>query len=247
MESLKERGLQVLSLAALVLAWHVLSIVLDTSALPPPAEVAVRFWELVSGGRAHGPLGSTLLSTALGFVLGFLAGIAYGVIVYLAPRVGEVMSGLFNVVLFAPTLILIFLGLVMLGHDNRLTVILIAGFVVFPNVAVYIRDALRDVDPEIHIMADSYKVESWQRVKDIYIPYLIPPMLGSGRIGFSMAWKVAFLTEVFGFPEGLGWQVRMAYSVYNMTSLLAWLVVFIIAILLVEQGTRALERAVVKW
>ena len=72
-------------------------------------------------------------------------------------------------------------------------------------------------------------------------------MLASGRVAFSLAWKVAFLTEVFGYPEGLGWRVRNAYTVYDMTTLLAWLTVFIIAILMIEQLTRVVERGLVKW
>ena len=247
MEALKERGYQLLSLMALVAAWLLLSVVLDTSALPPPHEVAAALWDLVSDGDAFPPLASTLQSTTLGFVVGFVTGIAYGVAVYVWGRFGEVFNGLFNAVLFAPTLILIFLGLVMFGHKSRLTVVLIAGLVVFPNVAVYVRDALNDLDDDVKSMALSYKVVLPQMVRDVYVPYLIPTMLASGRVAFSLAWKVAFLTEVFGYPEGLGWRVRNAYTVYDMTTLLAWLTVFIIAILMIEQLTRVVERGLVKW
>lgn len=247
MEALKERGLQVLSLGLLLLAWLSLATVLDTEALPPPDLVAGVFWELVRNGEAFAPLFSTLQSTALGFAVGFMGGIAYGVLVHIFRRLGEILNGLFNVMLFMPTLILIFLGLVMFGHDNRLTVVLVIGFVVFPNVAVYVRDALGDVDDGVLAMARSYKVDTRQMVKDVYVPYLIPTMLGSGRIAFSLAWKVAFLTEVFGYPEGLGWRVRSAYTIYDMGTLIAWLSVFIVAILLIEQLTRMVERAVVRW
>jgi NitT/TauT family transport system permease protein len=84
-------------------------------------------------------------------------------------------------------------------------------------------------------------------VTGVYIPFLVPPMLAAGRIGFSLSWKVAFLCEVFGFPGGLGWEVRASYRVYDMTALLAWLLVFIITLLLVEQVIRIAERALVRW
>lgn len=247
MEMVKERSAQLLSLVVLIAAWQALAVVLDSRALPPPTEVWGTFWSLVSDGDAFGPLGSTLLSTALGFVVGFAAGMAYGVAAYLKPGFARMTAGLFNIALFAPTIILIFLGLIMLGHDSRLTVVLISGLVIFPNMAVYMRDALHNLDDDVREMAASFKVGLAQRVRDIYIPYLIPPMLAAGRIGFSLAWKVAFLTEAFGFPEGLGWQVRGSYRVYDMDGLLAWLTVFIIALLLVEQLTRMVERVVVKW
>ena len=247
MELLKERSLQLLSVVALVIVWQIAATIIDSSALPPPGTVAVEFWQLVEGGDALAPLYSSLLSTVLGFVLGFLLGFVYGILANLSPRFEMMSSGLFNIALFTPTLIVIFLGLIMLGHDNRLTVVLVVGFSIFTTVGTYIRDALRELDAEIVAMATSFKVGLLQRLKDIYIPHLIPPMLGAGRIAFSMAWKVAFLAEVFGFPEGLGWNVRSAYTVYDMPRLLAWLSVFVVAILIVEQLTRMLERAVVKW
>lgn len=75
----------------------------------------------------------------------------------------------------------------------------------------------------------------------------MPAGLAAGRIGFALAWKVAFLTEVFGFPGGLGWQVRNSYTIYDMTSLMAWLMLFVGSLLLVEQVIRQLERRFVTW
>lgn len=247
MALVKEWSMQLLSLLTLILAWQLLALILDTRALPPPAEVAIELWTVILEGRALPPLFSTLQSTVTGFLLAFAVGILYGSAAHLSPRFGDMFSLLFQVTMFVPTLIVIFIGLIMLGHDNRWAVALIIVIAVFPTIAVYIRDALRDLDPDIHTMARSFKVGLGQRFRDVYLPYLVPPMLASGRIGFSMAWKVAFLTEVFGFPEGLGWRVRSAYSVYNVASLLSWLVVFIIAVLLIEQLTRMFERVVVKW
>jgi NitT/TauT family transport system permease protein len=72
-------------------------------------------------------------------------------------------------------------------------------------------------------------------------------MLAAGRIGFTLAWKVAFLSEIFGFPNGLGWQVRSSYQIYNVSALLGWLMLFILTLLAAEQLTRLVERRIVKW
>jgi NitT/TauT family transport system permease protein len=96
-------------------------------------------------------------------------------------------------------------------------------------------------------MADSFQVDTRQRIRDMYLPYLVPAMLAAARIGFSMSWKVIMLSEVFGFPGGLGFQIRINYTVYNLVQLLAWLAVFVIALLLIEQLLRETERTVVRW
>ena len=96
-------------------------------------------------------------------------------------------------------------------------------------------------------MADSYRAGRVQRIRDVYLPYLVPPILAAARIGFSMSWKVILLSEVFGFSGGLGFQIRINYGIYDLVSLLAWLSIFVIALLAIEQLIRITERRVVKW
>lgn len=247
METAKEYGLQAFSLLLVVILWEWVSRTLGTTALPPPSSVAGEVIELFASQRVYGALWSTLLSTSLGFAVAFIGGIVYGIAAYAWPRVHDISTILFQAVLFAPTLILVFLALVMLGNDNRVAVVVVGGFVGFPFVGVYIRDALGDLDQDILNMAASFNVNPLQRIREIYLPYLAPPMLAAGRVGFSLVWKVTFLAEAFGFPEGLGWQVRSSYTTYDMGALLAWLVIFIGALLIIEQGTRMIERFTVEW
>jgi ABC-type nitrate/sulfonate/bicarbonate transport system permease component len=247
MSFLKERGLQVVSLICILIAWEVLARAVDLGdSYPPPTTVLPVFVDLVKGGSAFGPLGSTLGRTIAGFVLGFAVGILYGVLTHVSRRFDQYSRGLFNIVQYSPTLVIIFLGLVILGR-NFFTIAMIIGFCIFTEVGVYMRDAFRNFDDELLDMSKSYKVSFWRRVIDLYFPFLIPPMLATARIGFTLAWKIGFLCEVFGLPKGLGWEVRSSYMVYDMPLLLAWLTVFIIALLLIEQVIRTTERVVVKW
>jgi ABC-type nitrate/sulfonate/bicarbonate transport system permease component len=96
-------------------------------------------------------------------------------------------------------------------------------------------------------MARSFHVTSVQRVRDLYVPYLTPPLLSSSRIALNSSWKVVLLCEVFGFPGGLGFNIRNAYGAYNITLLLAWVVLFVVTLLVIEQVIRLCERVVVRW
>lgn len=246
MHYLQENATKLASLVLALALWEVSARLIQASGLPPASEVLPFLVELVASGEAFGPLGSTLFRTTMGFLLGFTLGIAYGVFVFLSRTFDDLSRGLFQIAVFTPTLILIFLSLVALGRTN-LTVILVIGFVVTTAVGIYMRDALQDFDVDLIGMATSYKTTLWQRVRGMYLPFLIPAMLAAGRIGFTLAWKVAFLSEVFGFSEGLGWQVRNSYTIYDMTALLAWLTLFVVTLLLIEQLIRLTERTVVKW
>lgn len=241
-----DRGFQALSIVIVLLVWTAAAISVGDGILPGPADVLQPLGRIVPSGEFLGPLWETLSRTAIGFVLSFIVGISTGLAIAKIPWVAATTPILLDALLFAPTLVVIFLGVVMMG-TNLGSISLITALVVGPTIAVYIRDVMRDIDQEVITMADSYKVGVVQRIRDVFLPYLVPPMLAASRVGFSMSWKVVLLSEVFGFPGGLGYQIRINYTVYNLGLLLAWLIVFVVTLLLIEQLIVQIERAVVRW
>jgi ABC-type nitrate/sulfonate/bicarbonate transport system permease component len=242
----RERVLQGTSIVLLVLAWAAIAALAGTAVMPGPLDVVPDFFMLLTTWRFVDPLLSSLGRVTAGFALGFVLGLAYGIVAARSDRFANASSLLFLGALFAPTLVVIFVGLMLLGVSN-LAVTLITGLIVFPAIGVYIRDVVRDLDEDLLRMAQSFKVKAADKVRGIYLPYLIPPMLSAGRTGYSHAWKIVVLAEVFGLPGGLGFEIRRAYSVFNLPRLLAWLIIFILALLLIEQALRIAERRIVKW
>jgi len=252
----RDRIAQLGSLVALVVVWGLISVAVEAfrvvqqrsggNLLPSPIDVAPALVDLVASGDFAGPLWESLTRTAVGFTVGFVAGVAIGIATAKARWFSLSASPLLNLILFAPTLVIIYLMIVMLGV-GILTIAVITTLVVGPNVAIYMRDVMRDFDTELVDMANSFQVPARRRVIDMYLPYLVPPMLASARIGFSLSWKVVLLSEVFGMPGGLGFQIRSNYTIFNLTLLIAWLAVFVIALLLIEQLIRFTEHRIVKW
>lgn len=237
---------QVASLIAILALWTLAAVVVDMRALPAPWLVFAELGNLFASGQAFGPLGETLGRTVLGFALGMVLGTGYGIAAALSPTFRELTRWLLQIAIFTPTLILIFLFLISLGRTN-LTVVVLVGLVVMPVVGTYIRDAMTDFDAELSEMATSFKVGLRQRVTGMYLPFLVPPLLAAGRVAFTLAWKVAFLSEIFGFPNGIGWQVKTAYDIYNIQLLLAWLMLFIFVLLIAEQLMRLAQRRFIHW
>ncbi len=247
---LRDRGIQVASMVGLLAIWELFSFLVGefagTSIMPGPIDVAPRFFRLVASGEFIGPLLETLGRTGLGFLVAFVLGMAIGIasakVIVVKAATGLTM----NILLFAPTLVVIYLGTAMVGVGN-ITVAAVAGLLVAPNVSIYMRDVLSDFDPDLTAMADSYRVPTRQRVVDVYLPYLVPSMLAASRVAFSQAWKIVMLMEVFGQPGGLGYEIRSSYYIYDLQRMLSFLIVFVVALLVVEQGIRIAEHRLVKW
>jgi NitT/TauT family transport system permease protein len=243
---MRHQSAQLFSLLAVIVGWGIVSAVIGTRVLPGPIQVGPALAHLLTSGEFLEPLVQSLGRTAVGFVVGFVVGVGIGIGAAKSPWFALTATPLLNVVLFAPTLVVIFLGVAILG-TSLVSIAVITAIAVAPNVAIYMRDVMRDFDPELVDMSDSFRVPTAQRVRDLYLPYLVPAMLAAARIGFSMSWKVIMLSEVFGFPGGLGFKIRINYTVYDLTTLLAWLSIFVVALLLIEQLLRISERRLVPW
>jgi len=241
---------QVVSLIVLVFVWAAFASAIGTfggtAIVPGPFDVAPRLATLIVSGEFVTPLLETLSRTIVGFSVAFLFGLTIGIATAQAPTFKLITAPSMNVLLFAPTLVLNYLGTSMIGVGYA-TIAVIAGLVVAPNVSIFMRDVMADFDPDLSSMADSYRVSTRQRVLEVYLPYLIPPILAASRIAFSQSWKVVLLTEVFGMPGGLGYQIRSSYYIFDLYRMMSYLVVFIVVLLVVEQGIRFAEHRIVKW
>ena len=246
MEAIKERGVQLLSLVLLVLAWEVGSLLVGGRIVPSPLVVFPAAWKLVITGTFAEPLFTSLYRLLIGFIIAMLLGIAMGIATAQIKKFGIAAAAALTIIMSMPSLVIIFVAMIMLGQTD-LTIILIVGLLVFPFVAVPMRDAMKEIDQDILSMAESFKITTLRKVLDIYIPYLVPPILAACRIGFSLSWKMVILSEVFGFTSGVGWMISLAYWQYDLKVLIAWLIIFIVVILLIEQIIRISERRVVKW
>lgn len=243
---MRERALQTASLAILLGLWTALAFAVGRDVLPGPDQAAVSLWQLVVSGEFLVPLGRSLFRVILGFLLGFAVGVGYGIAAARSRWFERTTTLLSLTILFAPTLVVIFVGILLLGSNN-VTAVLVAGLLGFPSLGVYIRGVMRDVDPDILSMADSFRVGRLDKMTGIYLPYLFPPMLAATRMGFAHAWKIVFLAEAFGLSGGLGFEVRQSYGIYDLSAVIAWLMIFIFVVLGLEQFLRFVERRVILW
>jgi NitT/TauT family transport system permease protein len=62
-----------------------------------------------------------------------------------------------------------------------------------------------------------------------------------------MAWKVEALTEVFGAQNGVGFMIRKAYQEFQVDDMLAWTMLFVIVMILIERGLGVLEHRLFAW
>ena len=122
------------------------------------------------------------------------------------------------------------------------------GLISMPYVSINFAEGVRGVDRGLINMSKAYHRSEQQIFKHVVVPSVMPFVFAGVRLSFSLAWKVGTLTEVFGSSQGIGFQIRRNYQLFNMPAVIAWVLLFCAFMLLFERLVLVrLERRLFRW
>jgi len=100
----------------------------------------------------------------------------------------------------------------------------------FP-IALNVAAGMREIDPVLIRVGNSFRANTWQMVTKIYLPAMRHPIINGIRIGLGVCLIGTLLAETKLSNSGVGFLVIQAYSLFNMPLMYALLIVlFVIAI-----------------
>ena len=230
-----------------VITWQFLTWVIDIDLFPTPMGVVESIGEALQGGLFLSSLGDSMVRIVLGFGLGLLAGIAIGLLMGSRAFWNRFFQDLIVLGLSLPGLVYALLAIMVLGIGLAAPVAAIA-LASLPFVAVNVREGVKSVDKQLLDMCRVYRIERARLIWRVIIPTLMPFIMAAVRIGFTVAWKVAVLTEVFGASTGIGYQMRYQFGIFSVRGIVAWAFLFGVVMLVLEYGGLVpLERYVGRW
>jgi NitT/TauT family transport system permease protein len=243
----KHLALLVAGWAAMLGIWQVAAYYLPFGTLPNPLEVSVEMWEIVASGALVSDFLASVLKTFAGFGVAVLLGAPVG---YLMGRYNYWKAFFLDGVTVAgtiPALTYAVLSLIIFGLSN-LGPVLAVALVSTPYVALNVAEGIRGVDQNLVRMSQAFGRSPQQIRRDVFVPTIVPYLFAAVRMSFAVAWKVEALTEVFGGTNGVGFQIRTEYQLFNITGVIAWMALFIVFMLLIERLLlRKLEKRVLAW
>ena len=236
-----------LALPVLVVVWGVAALLVDTPLLPSPAAVLRSFWLAVQSGELPHHLLVTLRRVLISFGLAMALGAMLGVWMGRSRVANAVLDPLLVLFLNLPALVTIILLYVWFGLVEAAAVLAVVVNKV-PNVAVTLREGARSLDPKLDQMARVYGFSRRQRVVDVWLPQLFPYLMAATRGGLALIWKIVLVVELLGRSDGVGFQLHMAFQVFDVASILAYSLAFIAVVQLIELLVlQPLERRATCW
>lgn len=246
-ETAQAIGLRVGSIVTLIVVWWLMSLYFPPTLVPKPWDTFAEVAGIITTGQFFVEMGNTLRRVLVGF------GIAMAVSVPLGILMGTLRS---LECFFEPPVIL---GLTMPGLIWAVLMIMFFGLTetsayaavaitIAPMLAISIWQGAKSIDKDLVDMSKVFRASPLSKVVDVILPQLISHILAAIRYGLGLAWKVVVVVEMFGFSNGVGYQVVRGFNVFSMKAVLAWAITFLVVMIVIEFGIIGwLERSVTRW
>ena len=146
-----------------------------------------------------------------------------------------------------PTILMVFLAVMWFGFSEAGGLVAVMA-VVTPYVAVNMFEGTKAMDKSLIDMAVTFKARRYLLLRKIYLPQLMPYIFSAFRYAFGMTWKIVALAETFGLKFGIGYMFFFWFEQFDMTQVLAWIIMFVVLMLVLEHGVFArLETRAFAW
>lgn len=249
-----ERGMRMgISALALVVVWQIVaSLFFEPQVLPTPVEVGQTLLDIFDVGGPRGNsawyhLWQSLVRVVIAAAVGMSIAVVLGVLMGINDGFEAALSTWLPFWMTVPTVVVVLVTMVIFQFSETAVVVAVV-FAATPYATVNTWKGVENVDPALVEMSNAFSVSQASILRHIYLPSMLPSIFGSLRYLFSIVWKIVVLAEVFGMDNGLGAMFRFWYNQADIVSVLAYLVLFVGVMFIIEYGVLyPLEKHLFRW
>lgn len=240
-------GPQVLFFVVLVVGWEGMARYLHSPLVPGIGPIAGMLAKIAENGFAFTEIGITFLRMGLGFLLALATALPIGILSAVYKPAERFFEPGVILGLTVPGLVWALLCVIWFGVSLVSPVVAVA-LGVLPSLVVSVQQGVRSLGLEMNQMIQVFRLAPSTVLRKVWLPLLYSFIISGCRVGFSIAWKVIVLVEIFGMSNGVGYQLNAQFSTQNVEGVIAWTMAFWVAMLAVEHGLfRPLDAHANRW
>jgi len=190
----------------IILIWHFLALTetIRSNLLPPPQEVINEILILTRDGSLFSHILITLSRVFYGFIFGAIAATILGVLTGVSPLMRRFFDPTIQALKAVPSLAWVPLFILWFGIFEDSKIALISVGVFFP-IYLNLMMGIRQIDKKMVEVAHVYNLNSFQTIRWILLPGIIPEWVTGLRSGLALGWMFVIAAELMGASEGLGY------------------------------------------
>jgi len=239
--------LRLVSLGLLLAAWFIGSHLAGPRLLPEPQAVASAIITEARSGALAFNLAVTLARVLASFLIAMALGTVIGLLMGRHRSLDRLGDPWLVVLLNLPALVIIVLAYIWAGLTETAAIAAVA-LNKLPIATVTVREGARSLDAGLDDMAQVFRMGPWVRLRHVVFPQLAPYLAAAARSGLSLVWKIVLIVELLGRPNGVGFEIGIAFQLFDVTRILAYALAFVAVMLVIETFlVQPLERHVSRW
>lgn len=245
--AMRTMTLRVGSIVVMVFVWWLLTWFFPPSLIPHPVETFKEVGAIVNTGQFLSEMGATLRRVGVGFTIAMLIAIPLGIFMGTVKWLENFFEPPVILGLTMPGLVWAVMSIMFFGL-NETSAYAAVAITIMPMLAISLWQGTKSIDKDLIDMSTAFHASAWSKVVDVILPQLISHILAAIRYGLGLAWKVVVVVEMFGFSNGVGYQVVRGFNVFSMKQVLAWAITFLLVMIVIEFGFIGwLESRVTRW
>lgn len=213
MNKYKKAALHITFWFALIILWHLLSLIYEPEILPGPLYTLQGGYELFMDGTLLQYIGISSYRVLLGWTLGSLLAIPVGITIGKVHAIRLFAEPFLNFIRFIPPIAFITLFLVWfgIGETSKIMLILYATFFI---VTLNTLTGVLSVEEDKIRSARSMGASEWQIVLHVIVPATVPYMFTGIRLAMGTSFMAIIGAEMIASNEGVGyliWNSRLFF------------------------------------
>jgi len=236
-----------LPLGLLLLIWQFVAFSFNSPVLPSPILVLNTLIHAVQTAELPYHLSITLYRLTISFFLAMFLGTAIGLFLGRHSKLNTFFDSWLIILLNIPALVTIILCYIWFGLVETAAIFAVV-INKLPNVIVTIREGARNLDDQLMEMAKAYQFGRYKTLRHVVLPQLSPYIMASARTGLALIWKIILVVEMLGRSDGMGYQIHLFFQMFDIASIMAYTVSFIIIIQIIETAIlKPLDKKSQRW
>jgi NitT/TauT family transport system permease protein len=242
-----KRGHIFIALAALLLFWQGLAMLLQQPVLPSPLIVAVTLGKELGRGELPLHFLASLWRVLASMLLSVLLAAPAGLVLGQSPRLNRIFSPFIYWLYPIPKVVLVPVVLLFLGIGD-LAKIVIIFLILFFQILVLVRDQAAALRPELIQSVRSLGAGRRALFRFVYLPASLPAILTALRQSVGTAVAVLYIAELFATRYGLGYYIFLNGStLLNYPAMYAGIVLMSLLGMMLYFSVDGLERWLCPW
>lgn len=238
---------KLVSIFFFIILWQAIAVTIDSGVFPSVVDILNTLIKHIGSGELFHHLGITLYRVFLTFLITMIIGIFFGIAMGISKRVDDIFDFILILGLNVPALVTIVICYIWFGLTDFAALLAVILNKV-PIVIVNIREGTKAIEQKYLDLAKVYKVSSKETFFKVFLPQIYPYIMASTRLTISLIWKIVLVVELLGRSDGIGFQISMFFQFFDITSILAYSLAFVIVILLIENFVlKPIENRINEW